>query len=168
MMRQQWPSRLPGPREPNGRLSRAKAFVPITVLRQMVAAGKINGLYTSAFGLMLVNDVISQNQFDAGVRLAKARLGADRALGVRRIQAQDLMRSMGHSDGDETEESALEKRLSIKRYDAAVDAIGGEGSQEYKAVERIIFEIQHPDTYEQVIALKRALTRLTHHYSGRV
>jgi hypothetical protein len=160
--------KMSAPREPNGRISRAKTFVPLTVLRQLVAAGKINGLYTSAFGMMLVNEVISENMFNSGVRLARQRLAADRALGIRRVQAQVLMAAVGMPAEDESDDEIADKRRNVRLYTAAIDAIGGEKSQEYKAVERIIFEILHPDSYEQVVALKRALNKLTHHYAGRV
>jgi hypothetical protein len=155
-----------GPREPNGRLSRAKGEQPVHLVRAMVAGGKVSGLWLQPLGIMCLNERITQAQLDAGQKYAQQYEAWAIATDAppRNARAQDVNRAVGRSGKPEDARLCLQARDA---YAKAVVAIGGYSSPQQKALMRIAVDLLNPDDYQQYLDLLDALNRLVRHYGGR-
>jgi hypothetical protein len=157
-----------GPREPNGRISRAKepAFVPIQQVRAMIRGGKLNGMWNQPLGVMCLNERITQAQMDAGNRFALQRQAWEAATGCppRNTMAQDVNRAVGRSGKPEDGETT---RRAVDAYTKATVALGGWSSPQHKAILRVAVDLLNPDDYQQVLDLIAGLNTLQRHYGGR-
>ncbi len=157
--------RKAGPREPNGQPQRNLRTSYWQRQRDELVRGSLDVRLGTPLGILYRNEKITTAQMEAGQWFAEARALADGALGLppRTVPAQDVGRVRGLSGGEEDE---VAKRRAIEAYDRAA-AFVGHGSRELAALELVVVYERRPDTYEQLLALMGALTKLVAFRSGR-
>jgi hypothetical protein len=157
--------RKAGPREPNGQPQRNLRTSYWQRQRDELVRGSLDARLGSPLGVLYRNEQITTAQMEAGQWFAEARALADGALNLppRTVPAQDVGRVRGLAGGEEDE---VAKKRAIEAYDKAVAFIGY-GSRELAALELVVVYERRPDTYEQLLALMAALTRLVAYRSGR-
>lgn len=157
--------RKAGPREPNGRPQRNLRTSYWQRQRDELVRGSLDQRLGTPLGILYRDEKITTAQMEAGTWFAEARASADAALSLpaRSTPAQDVGRVRGLSGGEEDEAA---KRRAVDVYDRAV-AYVGHGSRELAALELVVVYERRPDTYEQLLALMAALTKLVAFRSSR-
>lgn len=157
--------RKAGPREPNGRPQRNLRTSYWQRQRDELVRGSLDQRLGSPLGILYRDEKITTPMMEAGTWFAEARALADGALGLppRTVPAQDVGRVRGLSGGEEDE---VAKRRAIEAYDRAL-AYVGHGTRELAALELVAVYQRRPDTYEQLLALMAALTKLVAYRTGR-
>lgn len=116
--------RMTGPREPNGRLSRAKTVVSTHRDMAIIERERLNPIYGSPLGRLLREDKITRKAFEAGCTYRAMRQDMDRLLGVpgRSPKAMDLHAIKGFSLADERDERTVDRFQ--RKFDAVETALG--------------------------------------------
>lgn len=153
--------RLTGPREPNGRLSRAGRGQNLQRELDMLRTGACDAKWGTPIGTLCRAGQITARMFDDAMWFAEARDAADRALGLRgrHPTAQDMNAVHGASNAQDDEAQIRAKRRAIETYDRACAFIGL-GSAELAAMELVVVYQRRPDKHEQLLALISALEKL--------
>ena len=163
-------TRLPGTREPNGRLQRPAQSSPAVYWqreRQVLRTLSLQPEWGSPIGVLCRAGEITAAQFQAGLRFATERRAADAALGLppRSPRAMDMNLTRGHPP-DDTLDGQRRRRTAIAAFEAAHDALGA-GSPALCACLWICVYEQRPDCHGQLVALKEGLSKLVRHYGMR-
>lgn len=153
--------RLTGPREPNGRLSRAGRGQNLQRELDMLRTNSCDPKWGTPAGVLCRAGQITARMFDDATWFAEAREAADRALGLRgrHPTAQDMNAVHGASNTNDDEAQVKAKRRAIDVYDRACIFIGL-GSAELAALELVAVYQRRPDKHEQLLALISALDKL--------
>jgi hypothetical protein len=163
-------TRLPGTREPNGRLQRPSQSSPVVYWqreRDVLRDHSHRYEFESPAGLLFRAGKITAQEFEAARRFALSRRAADEALGLppRSPRAMDMDLVRGHPS-DDTPEVQRRRRAAIAAFDAAQVALGL-GSPALGACLWICVYEQRPDCHGQLVALKEGLSKLVKHYGVR-
>jgi hypothetical protein len=163
-------ARLPGAREPNGRLQRSSQSSPAVYWqreRQALRTLSLQPEWESPVGVLCRAGEITTAQFHAALRFTADRKLADEALGLPprspRAMNMDLVR--GHP-ADDTPEAQRRRRAAVSAFDAAQIALGL-GSPALGACLWICVYEQRHDCHGQLAALKEGLNKLVKHYGVR-
>ena len=146
------------PREPNGRLSRAKAVISTHRDLGIIARERLNPMYGSPLGCMLLADKISRKEFEAGCAYKAMRQDMDKLLGLpcRSPRALDLHGIKGISLSAGRDDKAEER---FRKKFEAIESLLGEkraGGKWWVVDQLVIHEIPLVG-YEQFLTLKLAL-----------
>lgn len=157
-----------GPREPNGRPSRAVRTHYWQRQRDELVRGSLDPRLGTPLGVLYRAERITTAEMEAGTWFAEARAAADAALSLpaRSCRAQDMNSLGGASTGQETPETEKAKRRAIEQYDKACDFVGL-GSKQLAALELVAVQQRRPDSYEQFLSLVDGLRTLVAYRSGR-
>jgi hypothetical protein len=158
--------RKDGKRTPSGQLSRAKSPISLSLVRGMIATKMIDGRFNTPFGLMALDDRITQAQFDAGMRFAEAERAYRAAIDSPPASppAQDVNRLGGRPNEFEDEHAIRAKDRAILQWQT-LDALLN--SLERRSLNIVVVRQYAPEGYVQVMSLKTALDKLVRHWSGR-
>lgn len=163
-------TRLPGTREPNGRLQRPAQSSPAIYWqreRQALRTLSLQPEWGSPIGVLFRAGEITAAQFQAALRFIAERKAADEALGLppRSPRAMDMDLVRGYPS-DDTPDVQRRRKAAISAFDAAEVALGI-GSPAHGASLWICVYEQRHDCHGQLLALKEGLGRLVKHYGVR-
>ncbi len=154
--------RKAGDREPSGRLQRpSKAVISTHRDAAIIARERLNPMYGSPLGCMLLADKISRKEFEAGCAYKSMRQDMDRLLGLpcRSPRALDLHGIKGISLAAGRDDKAEER---FRRKFEAIESLLGEkraGGKWWVVDQLVIHEIPLVG-HEQFLTLRTALAAI--------
>jgi hypothetical protein len=156
--------RLPGNREPNGRVQRPSTVAYWQRERDALRTLSRQPEWETPFGILYRADRLTAVEFEAARRFAMARRAADLALGIpprsARAACMELTKGQPSCDPPDAEQR---RRAAVDALDRAEAALGGPQSPALRACLWIVVYERQPDGYQQVLDLKAGLQTLARH-----
>lgn len=142
-----------------GRPRKEPATTPVSLVRKLVAAERLDGRWGSWFGIAAIQERITSEQYKAGVLFNDAALARERALASPGVnpRAQDMSAVQGRSLAHEDERTIRRHRRALEQWDAIVAALT---VSQMKALDGIVLRQLASESLVQEMDLIMGLERL--------
>ncbi|MFO1147781.1 MAG: hypothetical protein U1E62_05325 [Alsobacter sp.] len=142
-----------------GRPKKEPAHTPVSLIRELIAAERMDGRWGSWFGIAAIEERITAEQYQAGVKFANKAEARERALASPGCspRAQDISAAGGRALTHEDERTIKRHRRSLEEW---ADIETTLTPLQMRALDIIVVQQRQAEGYVQQMTLRAGLDRL--------